>query len=64
MEGTRGAKTGSGSPPEGGELPPLQPTTTARPLTRGPRVLIGRPLPLAFGLDKRLLLKRRGKVCV
>ena len=30
--------------------------STVRPLARGPRVLIGWPLPLGFGLDGRLLL--------
>ena len=35
-----------------------------RPLARGPRVLVGWPLPLGFGLDGRLLLARRGRVCV
>ena len=34
------------------------------PLARGPRVLIGWPLPLGFGLDGRLLLARRGRVYV
>ena len=29
-----------------------------------PRVLIGWPFPLGFGLDGRLLLARRGRVCV
>ena len=28
-----------------------------------PRVLVGWPLPLGFGLDGRLLLARRGRVC-
>ena len=35
-----------------------------RPLARGPRVLIDLPLPLGYGLDGRLLLARRGRVCV
>ena len=35
-----------------------------RPLARDPRVLIGWPLPLGFGLDGRLLLGRRGRVDV
>ena len=33
---------------------------TVRSLARGPRVLIGWPLSLDFGLDGRLLLARRG----
>ena len=37
---------------------------TVRPLARDPRVLIGWPLPLSFGLDGRLLLARRGRVYV
>ena len=32
--------------------------------TAAPRVLIGWPLPLGFGLDGRLLLARRGRVYV
>ena len=42
-----------------------EPSTT-RPLARGPRVLAGhfRSLPLGSGLDGRLLLERRGRVCV
>ena len=32
--------------------------STARPLARPPRVLVGWPLPLRFGLDGRLLLAR------
>ena len=35
-----------------------------RPLARDPRVLVGWPLPLGFGLDERLLLERRGRVYV
>jgi len=35
-----------------------------RPLARDPRVLIGWPFPLGFGLDGRLLLARRGRVYV
>ena len=35
-----------------------------RPLARDPRVLIGWPFPLGLGLDGRLLLARRGRVCV
>ena len=38
----------------GGTLPP----STVRPLARGPRVLIGWPLPLGFGLGGCLLLAR------
>ena len=38
--------------------------STVRPLARDPRVLIGWPLPLGFGLDGRLLLARRGRVYV
>ena len=38
--------------------------STMRPLARDPRVLIGWPLPLGFGLDGRLLLARRGRVYV
>ena len=38
------------------------PPSTVRPLARGPRVLIGWPLPLRFGLDGRMLLARRGRV--
>ena len=38
--------------------------STVRPLARDPRVLVGLPLPLRFGLDGRLLLARRGRVCV
>ena len=34
------------------------------PLARGPRVPIGWPLPLGFGLGGSLLLARRGRVCV
>ena len=34
------------------------------PLARDLRVLIGWPFPLGFGLDGRLLLARRGRVCV
>ena len=34
------------------------------PLARGPRVLIGLPLPLRFGLDGRLLLAWRGRIYV
>ena len=37
---------------------------TVRPLARDPRVLIGWPFPLGFGLDGRLLLARRGRVYV
>ena len=44
----------------------LHPPLCARwPLAcRDPRVLIGWSLPLGFGLDGRLLLARRGWVCV
>ena len=38
--------------------------STVRPLARDPRVLVGWPLPLGFSLDGRLLLARRGRVCV
>jgi hypothetical protein len=39
--------------------------STVRPLARDvPRVLVGWPLPLGFGLDGRLLLARRGWVSV
>ena len=38
--------------------------STVRPLARDPRVLIGWPLPLGFGLGGRLLLARRGQVYV
>ena len=38
--------------------------STVRPLARDPRVLIGLPFPLGFGLDGRLLLARRGRVYV
>ena len=38
--------------------------STGRPLARDPRVLIGWPFPLGFGLDGRLLLARRGRVYV
>ena len=40
------------------------PPRTARPLARGPRVLVGWPLPLGVGLDGRSLLERRGRVSV
>ena len=33
---------------------------TVRPFTMGPRVLVGLPLPLRFGLGGCLLLARRG----
>ena len=36
--------------------------STVRPLVRNPRVLIGWPLPLGFGLGGCLLLARRGRV--
>ena len=39
-------------------------SSTMRPLARDPRVLIGLPLPLGYGLDGRLLLARRGRVYV
>ena len=45
-------------------LPRLVAPSTVRPLTRGPWVLIGWPLPLGFGLNGCLLLARRGRVCV
>ena len=38
--------------------------STVRPLAMDPRVLIGWPFPLGFGLDGRLLLARRGRVYV
>ena len=38
--------------------------STVRPLARDLRVLIGWPFPLGFCLDGRLLLARRGRVCV
>ena len=38
--------------------------STVRPLARDPRVLVGWPLPLGFGLGGCLLLARRGRVCV
>ena len=38
--------------------------STVRSLARDPRVLIGWPLPLGFGLDGCLLLARRGRVYV
>ena len=38
--------------------------STVRPLARGPRVLVGWPLPLGFGVGGRLLLARRGRVYV
>ena len=41
---------------------PCHAPSTVRPLARDPRVLIGWPLPLGFGLDGRLLLARRGGV--
>ena len=41
---------------------PQAPPSTVRPLARDPRVLIGWPFPLGFGLDGRLLLARRGRV--
>ena len=44
----------------GGDAAP----STARPLVRDPRVLIGWPLPLGFGLVGCLLLARRGRVYV
>ena len=50
-------------PPVPSAVRPLAPSTV-RPLARGPRVLIGLPLPLGFGLDGRLLLARRGRVYV
>ena len=34
------------------------------PVGQGPRVLVGWPFPLGFGLDGRLLLARRGRVYV
>ena len=34
------------------------------PLVRDRRVLVGWPLPLGFGVDGRLLLARRGQVCI
>jgi len=43
---------------------PLLAPSTVRPLARDPRVLFGRPFPLDFGLDGRLLLARRGRVYV
>jgi len=46
------------------ELEPGYAPSTVRPLARGPRVLVGWPLPLGFGLDGRLLLARRGRVYV
>ena len=49
-----------------GLLPPsfvLAPSTV-RPLARDLRVLVGWPFPLGFGLDERLLLARRERVCV
>ena len=47
-----------------GVLPPPAPSTV-HPLARDdPRVLIGWPFPLGFGLDGRLLLARRGRFCV
>ena len=41
-----------------------QAPSTARPLARDLRVLIGWPFPLGFGLDGRLLLARRWRVYV
>ena len=39
--------------------------STVRPLAReDPRVLVGWPFPLDFGLDGRLLLARRGRIDV
>ena len=38
--------------------------STVRPLARDPRVLIGWPFPLGFGLGGRLLLALRGRVYV
>ena len=38
--------------------------STVRPLARDPWVLIGWPFLLGFDLDGRLLLARRGRVCV
>ena len=40
------------------------PLHRVRPLARNPRILIGWPFPLGFGLGGRLLLARRGRVCV
>ena len=42
----------------------LRVPSTVRPLARDPRVLVGWPFPLGFGLDGRLLLARRGRVYV
>ena len=33
-------------------------------MARDPRVLVGWPFPFGFGLDGRLLLARRGRICV
>ena len=44
--------------------PPHTNVVLVRPLARDPRVLIGWPFPLGFGLDGRLLLARRGRVYV
>ena len=41
-----------------------QAPSAVRPLARDPRVLVGWPFPLGFGLDGRLLLARRGRVYV
>ena len=49
--------------PEGGKIVGCAPSTV-RPLARDPRVLIGWPFPLGFGLDGRLLLARRGRVYI
>ena len=46
------------------KIPSTHHRTTMRPLARGPRVLVGWPLPLGFGLGGCLLLARRGRVYV
>ena len=53
-------------PPRFGEIAPLPllAPSTVRPLARDPRVLVGWPFPLGFGLDGRLLLAQRGRVYV
>ena len=47
--------------PQFRHFPQFLAPSTVRPLARAPRVLVGWPLPLGFGLDGRLLLARRGR---
>ena len=44
--------------------PPSTTRPSRAPVGQGPRVLVGWPLPLGFGLGGCLLLARRGRVCV